>query len=430
MFSIQATWRLHKKAGKKFFEGHPWVFSNEILGSPSGIEPGAWVKLQDAQGHFLAYGFGNPHSLIAFRAVSRTEQEPPSAALLEERLKRALALRATVFPSDVSYRACAAEVDGLPGLMIDRYSLSEGQGSVWVLQPHSAGIDRVLPVILSALPPGAGVIIRRDLRGRILEGLPEQASEVLSWAPIFSPQEACITLQAAADLSSRVCFKVDLKVGQKTGFFLDQVGHVTSSLQKLGPLFFHRWKKEACGRPLRLLDLCCYVGQWSVQWAFFLKKAGIPFQLTCFDASEQALQRAQANLEQLQVGSSIEMRQGEVLKDLGVFSKGSFDLVVLDPPALIQNRQALVNGSRAYLKIMTQALELAGSESAIIACSCSGLLSEDAFVALLRQACKRSGRAVTWVGRGGPSWDHPVQIEFPEGRYLKVWMGYLRENPY
>src|SRR6476620_4123002 len=95
MTSPLTIWRLRPGADRRFRAGHPWVYSNELAESPKGLEPGAPVELRDVAGKFLARGYGNPHSLIAFRALSRleTEVEPWSPAGLAKRLGEAQELR-------------------------------------------------------------------------------------------------------------------------------------------------------------------------------------------------------------------------------------------------------------------------------------------------------------------------------------------------
>src|SRR6187551_831403 len=64
-------WRLQSGLDRRFKTGHPWVYSNELQGSPKGITPGDPIELHDAGGKFLARGYGNPASLIAFRLLTR-----------------------------------------------------------------------------------------------------------------------------------------------------------------------------------------------------------------------------------------------------------------------------------------------------------------------------------------------------------------------
>src|ERR1043165_70589 len=135
------VWRLRAKLDKRFKQGHPWVYSNELQESPKGIEPGEWVELHDASGNFLARGFGNPNSLIAFRALTRNKSEDPTTPeFFLQKLNLALEFRLRWFSRQDSFRMVFGDAEGLPGLVIDRY---QGKSdTVYVVQAHSAGMDR------------------------------------------------------------------------------------------------------------------------------------------------------------------------------------------------------------------------------------------------------------------------------------------------
>src|SRR5437868_4357484 len=121
-----AIWRLRTGADKRFRAGHPWVYSNELSESPKGLESGATVELQDSSGQFLARGYGNPSSLIAFRAMTRDAgvTDPFSSSELVKRLQSASHLRERLGFSGVSHRLCFGEADFIPGLVIDRFILA------------------------------------------------------------------------------------------------------------------------------------------------------------------------------------------------------------------------------------------------------------------------------------------------------------------
>src|SRR5947209_6391802 len=143
-------WRLRAGSDRRFRSGHPWVYSNELQDSPKGVEPGAPVELRDPAGGFLARGYGNPASLIAFRALSRDPTvDPHSAGFLADSIRSAESLRQQVGLGPFSHRVCFGEADFIPGLVIDRYLIDEGQ--VFVVQAHTAGADRRIPQVLEAL---------------------------------------------------------------------------------------------------------------------------------------------------------------------------------------------------------------------------------------------------------------------------------------
>jgi 23S rRNA (cytosine1962-C5)-methyltransferase len=414
------VWRLRKGADRRFRAGHPWVYSNELQESPKGVAPGEVVELADAGGAFLARGHGNPSSLIAFRVLSRdpAELDPAGPVALAARLTRAGALRAQLGFSGVSARLCFGEADGLPGLIVDSYVLADGS-HVLVLAAHSAGMDRALAEHLEALvaaacaargaDPGAtAVVLRNDVQVRKLEGL-----EVPEPRVVRTP--GGVELARASIRTAAGTLETDLAAGQKTGFFLDQAENLALAARHLGRL------SPAPGAPLRILDLCCYVGQWSAGLARAFRAAGHPVAVTLVDSSARALEVAARNVEA--AGATAEPIKGDVLRDLAAISGDAYDLVVADPPALIQRRKDVPQGSHAYLQLDTQAIRLVRPGGGVVACSCSALFEEEVFVQTLAKASRRAGKPVRWIARGGQAPDHPVLMEFPEGRYLKCWIG-------
>ena len=424
----EPVWRLKKGMDRRFRSGHPWVYSNELDSSPKGIEPGAPVELRDATGQFLARGYGNPSSLISFRALSRDPMEaaPWSAEGVLARLREAGAVRAALGLSGVSFRLCFGEADQIPGLIIDRYRLEAAQASqCYVIQAHTAGADRLLPMVRLALDQlisegeipieRSSLVLRNDIAMRTLDGLTESEPEVLRQGKGVDLAKARIRMSPSHG-NDPIIFEVDLIKGQKTGFFLDQSANTR--------LFANTWKPQG-KETIRILDLCCYAGQWSSQLALALQARGHAVDVVLFDASSPALDMARRNVGAVGV-QKVEKIQGDVLKDLTKIEASSFDIVISDPPALIKGRKNIPTGTHAYLQLNTQVFRIVKTGGAVICCSCSSLLEEDSFLQTLSKAAMRNQRRVRWVASGGQAGDHPVLAEFPEGRYLKAWMGVVR----
>jgi 23S rRNA (cytosine1962-C5)-methyltransferase len=417
-------WRLKPGSDRRFNAGHPWVYSNEIEGSPKGLTPGGPVTLLDTRGEFAAHGYGNPHSLIAFRVLSRDlAEEPFTPAFLEKRLRSAWSLRDLSGLSAASFRLLFGEADGVPGLVIDRYLL-KGGAQVFVAQAHTAGADQLLahlPAALDAVAPGAGLVIRNDLSVRKLEGIeiekPRVARELAGVN--FSELDVLIASASAAPSApgstDPLVFRVDLLGGQKTGFFLDQFENISLAIRKLGRL------APRAGQPLRILDLCCYVGQWGAQFARHFTQQGVKVEVTLFDGSDKALEAARHNVAPH--AAKVETVRGDVLKDLTNLAAQAYDIVICDPPALIQSRKDHGPGAHAYLQLNTQAMRLLRPQGGFVSCSCSALFEEEELLAALAKAARRNRITMRWIGRGMPSSDHPMLSEFPEGRYLKGWIG-------
>jgi 23S rRNA (cytosine1962-C5)-methyltransferase len=453
-------WRLRKGADRRFRSGHPWVYSNELMESPKGIEPGEIVELRDAGGAFLARGFGSSHSLIAFRALTRTPDvfDPGSKEEIFLVLVRALRIRQSSGLTKGSFRLCYGEADGLPGLVIDLFRMNPSPGSkggqTFVIQAHSAGANRILPQVIEALealcselwrgdPIGShgndpiesrlddivkewdetSVVLRNDLRVRKLEGIAEEPPRVIKASPGHVLQPAQILVQSVLG-RELISFDVDLMEGQKTGFFLDQFANIQLTALRFKELVHSPGFDKS--RPFKILDLCCYVGQWGAQLTKVFREAGVLVEVVAVDASSQALEFAKKNIERQ--GARVMLHRGDILKDLGSLEPKSFDLVISDPPAFIKNRKDLIAGTRAYAQLTQQALRLVRDGGGIVCCSCSGLLEEERFVEILAKASQKAGGQqnrprVKWIGKGTQSPDHPMLPEFPEGRYLKCWIG-------
>jgi len=421
----KTTWRVKAKEDRRFRSGHPWVYSNELMESPKGLEPGALVELCDAGGKFLARGYGNPASLIAFRAMSRDAliEDPMAPAEVVKALASAVKLRERLGLADVSYRLSFGEADRLPGLVIDRYRLA-GEGQVYVVQAHSAGADRIARGIVEILETfvtqtqnasawaKTTVVLRNDLGVRKLEGLTEEEPVVLKEG--VSLKSGAIRIASALPGQDPLIFNVDLMKGQKTGFFLDQAANIQLAALRLSHL-------RAEKGPLKILDLCTYVGQWGAQLSRVFKSQGVAVEVLAVDGSAPALEYAKQNIEAQ--GARCETLKGDVLKDLEGLAAKSFDIVISDPPALIKGRKDMGAGTHAYLQLNTQAVRLLKSEGGIVSCSCSGLLEEDEFIRVLNKSAFRNQTQIRWVARGAQSPDHPLLAEFPEGRYLKGWIG-------
>ncbi|NDD93374.1 methyltransferase domain-containing protein, partial [bacterium] len=212
-------------------------------------------------------------------------------------------------------------------------------------------------------------------------------------------------------------FQVDLLGGQKTGFFLDQWANIQLVLQRI-----EQWPVATRRKQIRILDLCCYVGQWSAQLSRFFEQRGIQVEITLVDSSRAALQSAEKNVK-ASGATQIKTVETDVLRGLADLPDRAFDLVISDPPALIKGRKDVPVGTHAYLQLHTQAARLVAEQGVWVACSCSGLLTEESFLETISKAARRQSRKFSWVARGGQAPDHPILAEFPEGRYLKCWLG-------
>ncbi len=424
-------WNLKYHALKKFLSKHPWVFSNDLNHSPKNVSPGELVDLHSEGGDFLARGYAHPNTLICFRILTRELGEEIGASFFFSRFERAYQKRRLAGLDPYSFRFIFAEADFLPGLVIDRFKLV-GARQVFVLQSSTAGMDLLLSVVFEALEKfvksfgqidweQTAIILANDSKSRLLEGLQIEPKRVHKEIPGLDCNEA--EIEVAPGLASLASLKlnVDFLGGQKTGFFLDQRSNIEMLMTAFDPLYRHSKRK------LRILDLCCYNAQWSAQIANWASQTGQTAEFTCVDASDKALQLAKRNLQKYGVtAADIHLKKLDVLKELSELADQSYDLVVCDPPAFIKKKQDIPNGERAYLKLNRDAIKKTAANGLFISCSCSGHLDDLRFREVLLQATSKSGRNLEWMWRGNHSPDHPELVEFPQGTYLKSWMGWMR----
>jgi 23S rRNA (cytosine1962-C5)-methyltransferase len=368
-----------------------WVFSNEIdtHATPlSALAPGAIAQLRSHRDAFMAYVYVNPHALICGRILSRDSAHPVNGALLEQRLRSALALRERLYPAPY-YRWVFGESDQLPGLVLDRY------GDVVVGQIATAGMealkDEVAAAVRRVVSPGT-LFCKNDSGARELEGLPKSAGAAFGVVP------AQLQVREGA-----LSFTVPLLAGQKTGWFYDQTAN-RARLARYVP------------RGARVLDVCSYTGGWAV--TALSQGAG---HARCVDSSQAALECASANAQAN--GLSIELTQDDAFDALRALAvQGErYDIVILDPPAFIKRKKDIPQGQAAYRKLNQLALGLLNEEGLLVSCSCSYHMAAGDLEAAIQAAARHSGRFVQILESGGQSPDHPVHPAIPETRYLKAF---------
>jgi 23S rRNA (cytosine1962-C5)-methyltransferase len=376
---------------RRLAAGHPWVFSNEIdTGhSPlSAFAPGELATISTHRGDFVGYAYVNPHALICARILSREAAHPVDRALIEERLRRALALR-TRLGAAPYYRWVFGESDALPGLVLDRY------GDVVVGQIATAGMEalkeEVAAAVRAVLDPAA-LYWKNDTAARDLEQLPQEAQ--LAFGTV--PDELTV-------MESGLTFHAPLVHGQKTGWFYDQTANRARLARYLVP-------------GARVLDVCSYAGAWGIT----ALRAGAA-RACCVDSSQSALDFAAANAARN--GLTVETLRADAFEALRTLAdRGErYDLVILDPPAFIKRKKDIPQGQAAYRKLNQLALGLLGAEGTLVSCSCSYHLAPEELMSAIQGAARHSGRFVQILEAGGQSPDHPVHPAIPETRYLKAF---------
>ena len=383
--------RLKRGEERRLAAGHVWVFSNEIdTGSTplTAFAPGAVAQVRTQRDTFVGYACVNPHALICARILSREEARPVDGALIERRLRAALALRERLTGAPY-YRWVFGESDQLPGLVLDRY------GDVIVGQIATAGMEalreEVAAAVRAVLAP-AVLYWKNDSAARELEHLPRFT------AAAFGAVPANIEVTEGG-----LSFTAPLAEGQKTGWFYDQ----SANRARLA-------RYVAAGA--RVLDVCSYVGAWAVT---ALRHGAARAQ--CVDTSQAALEFAQLNAARN--GTALQVLRADAFEALKSLTEQGerFDLVILDPPAFIKRKKDTPKGQAAYRKLNQLALGLLADEGLLVSCSCSYHLAPEELVSAIQSAARHSGRFVQILEAGGQSPDHPVHPAIPETRYLKAF---------
>lgn len=378
------TVKLKKKEDRRILRGHPWIFSNELERMTETYAPGDIVDVLDNAGSFIGRGYINPHSLIAVRILSR-KQEEIDLAFFRKKIAAARALRSMLGFGD-SFRAVFSEGDGLPGLIVDKYA------DTLVAQSSTAGIDRLLDDILSALKEEYSpqtIVIRNDVVSRELEGLAQEKKVVLGSlsGPVLIEE-------------SGVKYQVDVFEGQKTGFFFDQ----RENRQAL--------KNLVNGR--RVLDCFSYIGAWSLNAARFGAS-----EVTGIDSSAKAVELATANASLN--GLAVRFKTADVFEELRALEKQRerFGCIILDPPAFVKSRSKVREGLKGYKEINLRAMRLLEQGGVLVTCSCSHHVDWDLFTEMLIDAAYSAGRNARLLEMRSQARDHPMLLAAPETQYLK-----------
>ncbi len=383
---------LAKGREKSLLRRHPWVFSGAVQRVEGKALSGETIDILDSQGKWLARGAYSPESQIRARVWTFQQDEEVNIDFFIRRLQQAQSWRDWVAQRDGldGYRLIAGESDGLPGITIDRFQ------NFLVLQLLSAGAEYQRPALLSALQhcyPECSIYDRSDVAVRKKEGLPLAQGPVLGDLP---PELLPITEHGMKLL-------VDIQQGHKTGFYLDQRDSRLAA------------RNYSAGR--RVLNCFSYTGAFAVSALM-----GGCAQVISVDTSQAALDIARQNVEL----NKLDLNKAEFVRD-DVFqllrnyrAQGEkFDLIIMDPPKFVENKNQLASACRGYKDINMLALQLLNPGGILLSFSCSGLMPTDLFQKILADAAVDTGRDVQFIEQFRQAADHPVIATYPEGLYLK-----------
>lgn len=384
--------QLKPREERRLKKGHLWIYSNEVDTDKTPLkllEPGQDVVVLAANGKPVGRALANPGTLICARLYSRDPRQKLTAELLRERMERALALRERIYPGTGCYRMVYGEADGLSGVIIDRYR------DYLVCQLTTAGMERRRDMVVDALRrvvAPRGIVFKNDVQARDAETL-DKYVEVVGNTP---PERLALE-------ENGVEFVAPVLDGQKTGWFYD-----------------HRENRaRACGLAGggRVLDAFSYVGGWGLQ-----ALARGARELLAVDASAAALDVLDDNAQRQGVSDRVTTTRGNAFDVLAELADGGerFDLVVIDPPALIKRRKDLRAGERAYQKLATLGMRLAAPDGMLLFGSCSLHYSRDMLQDALRASSRHVERQAQMLGLWGLAPDHPMHPAIRESDYLKA----------
>lgn len=382
---------LNKNEDRRIKSGHPWVFSNEIREVTGERAAGIAAELYDAAGNFIGAGHYNPHSLIAFRLLSRIREDIDTPEFFEGRIAAALTHRTNRYPGATTFRAVYGESDFLPGLVVDRYSdYLSVQFLSYAMDSRREQIVAALKKVFNPL----GIIARNDVSVRKLEGLEERVEVLYGEIPDRVDMD-----------ENSLRFQVSLREGQKTGGFLDQ---------KQNHLLL---REISSGK--KVLDCFCYTGGWAIHAASFGAKSVLGI-----DISARAIGQASSNAKLNGVSDRLRFEECDAFERLrSLHQEGErFDVIVMDPPAFVKSRKNIAEATKGYLTVNRRALELLEPGGYLITCSCSYHMGREAFREMLIHAAKLSKREVRLVETCSQAPDHPVLLSFPESEYLKCFV--------
>ncbi len=399
---------LKAKKAQPFFGRHPWVLSSAIDRiEPTSLEgehfldlDGKVVDLLSDKGKFIARGLYNSRSRITIRLFSWSQEEDLDEAFWRKRLTQAVELRREIGyepaepneeRSRTATRLVFSEADGLSGLIVDRY------GDYLVLMPTSLAMAQRIDVLAStlrSLVQPKGMVLRTDPSMLKLEGL--ELNDGRTWGAI--PKEPIVIEEHG------VKFEVDLRSGQKTGFYLDQ-----------------RENRRIVGEYLqgkRVLDMFCYTGGFSLAAG----KRGAA-EVLGVDGSKPAIARAEANAQRNELTNvRFEVADGFEKLDALAAAGEKFDAVILDPPKFAKGRSGVNAALMAYHRLNRSALNVLNPGGLLITCSCTGSVSREDFQHMLSGVAQKSGRDIRLLEQLGAAADHPVSATCLESEYLKCFV--------
>ena len=386
---------LKKGEGRLLKSGGMWIFDNEIASVMGSFLDGDVVLVRDFDGYPLGKGFINTNSRITVRLLTRDENQKIDSRFLEERVRNAWEYRKKVTDTG-SCRLIFGEADFLPGLIVDKFS------DVLVVQSLAMGIDRFKEEILELLrkilaEDGIqiwGVYERSDVKVRRQEGMESYKGFIGPEFPTLVQIE-----------ENGVKYEVDVRDGQKTGFFLDQK--------------YNRLAIQKLCRGARVLDCFTHTGSFALNAGL----AGAE-EVLGVDASQLAVEQAEKNARLNCLEDRVKFLCEDVFELLPRLEEQGekYDVVILDPPAFTKSRNSVKNAARGYREINLRAMKLVKDGGFLATCSCSHFMTYELFTKTIAQAARNAHKRLRQVEFRTQAPDHPILWAADESYYLKFYI--------
>lgn len=395
LFKIHGIVNLKKGEGRTLKAGGMWVYDNEIASTMGEIVDGGLVEVHDFDGYFMGIGYINRRSKITVRMMSRRTREI-DRAFIEQRVRACVDYRKHTVDMS-SCRLIFGEADFLPGIVIDKFS------DVLVVESLALGIDRFKPLIVELLKqvlkeegmPIRGVYERSDAKVRLQEGMERFKGFI---GEEFDTKVSIV--------ENGVKYMVDVKDGQKTGFFLDQK--------------YNRAAIRPMCKDAKVLDCFTHTGSFALNAGMAGAKSVLGV-----DASELGVAQATENAALNGLSDRVSFICEDVFELLPRLEKEGelFDVVILDPPASTKSRNSIKNAVKGYREINLRAMKLVKNGGYLATCSCSHFMNPELFAKTIGEAAANVHKRLRQIEYKTQSPDHPILwSRDEESLYLKFYI--------
>jgi len=386
---------LKKGEGRTLKAGGMWIYDNEIDSITGAFTNGDIISVKDYDGYFLGYGFINIHSKITIRILSRRQDSPITEEFIRQRVQNAWNYRKETIDT-ACCRILFGEADFLPGIVVDKFS------DVLVVESLALGIDRLKPLILDCLTE----ILKND--GTVIRGIYERSDAKVRLQEGMERHKGFIgePFDTNVEITENgVKYIVDVKDGQKTGFFLDQKNN-RAAIQKLCP-----------GK--RVLDCFTHTGSFALN-------AGIAGATSVLgvDASDTAIECARKNAALNHLEDVVRFQTADVFDLLPRLEADgeTYDVVILDPPAFTKSRNSVKNAVKGYREINLRGCRLVRDGGYLVTCSCSHFMDPELFAKTIKEAAYGAHRRLRQVEFHTQAPDHPILWAADSSYYLKFYI--------